>query len=138
MPMSHMPSAAATADQAALAGLLRDDGEGPLLSRISIDRATAALKTIHWAARSDPDRWLGYHLTAIARAPDRGYRVRDGWVTLDFLPAQGAAWRASPATTIFDSGFAQNTFIHQSLQHGSLDDVMAFADAPPPLDGVDR
>jgi crotonobetainyl-CoA:carnitine CoA-transferase CaiB-like acyl-CoA transferase len=87
-------SAAATAVQAALAGLLRDDGQGPLLSRISIDRATATLKTIHWAARSDPDRWLGYHLTAIARQPDRGYRVRDGWVTLDFLPAQGAAWRA--------------------------------------------
>jgi crotonobetainyl-CoA:carnitine CoA-transferase CaiB-like acyl-CoA transferase len=86
-------SAAVTAVQAALAGLLRADGEGSLLSRISIDRATATLKTIHWAARSDPDRWLGYHLTAITRQPDRGYRVRDGWVTLDFLPAQGDAWR---------------------------------------------
>jgi len=87
-------SAAATAVQAALAGLLRNDDRGPLLSRISIDRATASLKTIHWAARTDPDRWLGYHLTAIARQPDRGYRVRDGWVTLDFLPTQRAAWRA--------------------------------------------
>src|SRR5262249_49714505 len=79
-------SAAATAVQAALAGLLRDNAREPLLSRISVDRAMATLKTIHWAARSDPDRWLGYHLTAIARQPDRGYRVRDGWITLDFLP----------------------------------------------------
>jgi crotonobetainyl-CoA:carnitine CoA-transferase CaiB-like acyl-CoA transferase len=87
-------SAAATAVQAALAGLLRDGDEGLLVSRISIDRAIATLKTIHWAARSDPDRWAGYHLTAIARQPDRGYRVRDGWITLDFLPTQGAEWRA--------------------------------------------
>jgi crotonobetainyl-CoA:carnitine CoA-transferase CaiB-like acyl-CoA transferase len=86
-------SAAATAVQAAVAGLLRDNPLGPLLSRISVDRAMASLKTIHWAARSDPDRWLGYHLTAIARQPDRGYRVRDGWITLDFLPDQRHAWR---------------------------------------------
>jgi CoA:oxalate CoA-transferase len=87
-------SAGATAVQAALAGLIRDNHGEPLLSRISVDRAMATLKTIHWAARSDPDRWLGYHLTAIARQPDRGYRVRDGWITLDFLPDQRDAWRA--------------------------------------------
>ena len=86
-------SAAATAVQAALAGLLRDNAREPLLSRISVDRAMATLKTIHWAARSDPDRWLGYHLTAIARQPDRGYRVRNGWITLDYLPDQHDAWR---------------------------------------------
>jgi crotonobetainyl-CoA:carnitine CoA-transferase CaiB-like acyl-CoA transferase len=86
-------SAAVCAVQAALAGLLRNESE-PLLARISIDRAAANLKTIHWAARSDPDRWAGYHVTAIKRQPDRGYRVRDGWVTLDFMPAQSAAWRA--------------------------------------------
>jgi crotonobetainyl-CoA:carnitine CoA-transferase CaiB-like acyl-CoA transferase len=87
-------SAAAAAVQAALAGLVGNDASRPLVGRISIDRAMATLKTIHWAARSDPDRWAGYHLRAISRAPDRGYRVRDGSVTLDFLPDQGAAWRA--------------------------------------------
>lgn len=87
-------SAATTAVQAALAGLLADDGAPALQARVSIDRAAAALKTIHWAARSDPDRWAGYHVRAITRAPDRGYRVSDGFVSLDFLPDQRAAWRA--------------------------------------------
>jgi crotonobetainyl-CoA:carnitine CoA-transferase CaiB-like acyl-CoA transferase len=87
-------SAAATAVQAALAGLLRDESSKALIARVSVDRAMAALKTIHWAARSDPDRWAGYHVRAISRQPDRGYRVRDGWISLDFLPHQGAAWRA--------------------------------------------
>jgi CoA:oxalate CoA-transferase len=87
-------SAATSAVQAALAGLLAEDGTPPLVARVAIDRAAAALKTIHWAARSDPDRWAGYHVWAIARAPDRGYRVSDGFVTLDFLPDQRAAWRA--------------------------------------------
>jgi crotonobetainyl-CoA:carnitine CoA-transferase CaiB-like acyl-CoA transferase len=87
-------SAAATAAQAALAGLLAQGCAGPVVARIAIDRAVAALKTIHWAARSDPDRWAGYHVRAIARDPDRGYRVRDGFVTLDFLPDQRTAWRA--------------------------------------------
>ena len=86
-------SGATTTVQAALAGLLEEDGAPPLIARIAADRAVAALKTIHWAARSDPDRWTGYHVRAISRAPDRGYRVRDGFVTLDFLPDQRAAWR---------------------------------------------
>lgn len=87
-------SAAASAVQAALAGLIKEDNEGPLVSRVSIDRALATLKTIHWAARSDPDRWTGYHVRAGSRPPDRGYRVRDGRVTLDFLPDQHDSWRA--------------------------------------------
>jgi crotonobetainyl-CoA:carnitine CoA-transferase CaiB-like acyl-CoA transferase len=87
-------SAAAAAVQAALAGLLRDDSSGPLVGRVSVDRSMANLKTIHWAGRTDPDRWAGYHVRAISRQPDRGYRVRDGAVSLDFLPDQGAAWRA--------------------------------------------
>ena len=47
---------AATVVQAALAGLIKEDGDGPLVSHVSIDRALASLKTIHWAARSDPDQ----------------------------------------------------------------------------------
>src|SRR6266508_15462 len=84
-----------TLAQAAMAvtGYIGEPGGRPL--RLGADLASvSAAATAVWAARSDPDRWLGYHLTAIARQPDRGYRVRDGWVTLDFLPAQGAAWRA--------------------------------------------
>ena len=87
-------SAASTAVQAALAAFIRPDQPKPLVSRISIDRALATLRTIHWAARSDPDRWAGYHVRAISRQPDCGYRTRDGWITLDFLPDQREAWRA--------------------------------------------
>ena len=87
-------SAASVAVQAALAAFIRPDQPKPLVSRISIDRALATLKTIHWAARSDPDRWAGYHVRAISRQPDCGYRTRDGWITLDFLPDQREAWRA--------------------------------------------
>jgi crotonobetainyl-CoA:carnitine CoA-transferase CaiB-like acyl-CoA transferase len=87
-------SAASAAVQAALAAFIRPDQPKPLVARISIDRALATLKTIHWAARSDPDRWAGYHVRAISRQPDCGYRTRDGWITLDFLPNQREAWRA--------------------------------------------
>ena len=87
-------SAAACAVQSALAGLLRDDASSALIGRISMDRALATLKTIHWAARSDPERWTGYHLRAADREPDRGYRVLDGWISLEFLPDQGTSWRA--------------------------------------------
>ncbi|MFI4986499.1 MAG: CoA transferase [Alphaproteobacteria bacterium] len=87
-------SAAAAATQAVLAGLWRERDAAPLVARVSCDRALAALKTIHWAARSDPDRWQGYHLSAMARQPDRGYRVRDGRVSLDFPPDKGAGWLA--------------------------------------------
>ncbi len=86
-------SAAVAAAQAALAGLVRNE-QGRLVGRVSVDRALSALKTIHWAARSDPDRWAGYHVTAITRQPDSGYRVRDGWVTLDFPPTEKAGWLA--------------------------------------------
>jgi crotonobetainyl-CoA:carnitine CoA-transferase CaiB-like acyl-CoA transferase len=87
-------AAASTVVQAALAGLVREDNAGPLVSRVSIDRALATLKTIHWAARSDPDEWRGYHVRAVSRPPDRGYRTRDGKITLDFLPDQHESWRA--------------------------------------------
>jgi crotonobetainyl-CoA:carnitine CoA-transferase CaiB-like acyl-CoA transferase len=87
-------SAASAAVQAALAACIRPNQTKPLVSRISVDRALATLKTIHWAARSDPDRWAGYHVRAISRQPDCGYRTRDGWITLDFLPHQREAWQA--------------------------------------------
>ena len=87
-------AAASTVVQAALAGLIKENGNGPLVSHVSIDRALSSLKTIHWAARSDPDRWTGYHVRAVSRPPDRGYQVRDGRITLDFLPDQHDSWRA--------------------------------------------
>jgi crotonobetainyl-CoA:carnitine CoA-transferase CaiB-like acyl-CoA transferase len=99
-------SAAAAAVQAALAGLVRDE-QGPLVGRVSVDRALSALKTIHWAARSDPDRWAGYHVTATTRQPDNGYRVLDGWVTLDFPPTEKSGWLAF-CDEIGLSDFAKN------------------------------
>ena len=72
--------------QAALAGLIKENGNRQLVSHVSIDRALSSLKTIYWAARSDPDRWTGYHVRAVSRPPDRGYQVRDGRITLDFSP----------------------------------------------------
>lgn len=86
-------AAAVAAAQLALAGVVRAQ-EGPLVGRVSVDRALSTLKTVHWAARSDPDKWAGYHVNAVTRKPDRGYRVRDGWVTLDFPPTEGAGWRS--------------------------------------------
>ena len=59
-------AAASTVVQAALAGLIKENGNGPLVSHVSIDRALSSLKTIHWAARSDPDRWTGYHVRAVS------------------------------------------------------------------------
>ena len=98
-------SAAATAAQAALAGLVREAKE-PLVGRVSIDRALSTLKTIHWAARSDPDHWAGYHVTANMRQPDSGYRVKNGWVTLDFPPTEKSGWLAF-CDEVGLSGFAK-------------------------------
>ena len=77
---------------------------------------TGSLKTIHWAARSDPDRWTGYHVRAISRPPDRGYRVRDGRVTLDFLPDQhdcGAPYARRSVSPTLPPRLATTGFDHR-------------------------
>jgi crotonobetainyl-CoA:carnitine CoA-transferase CaiB-like acyl-CoA transferase len=87
-------TAAAHAAQAVLAGLLQPPGQGPLCARVSIARSLACEKTIHWAARSDPDAWTGYHVAGRDRPPDTGWQARDGAMTLEFPPEQYEGWCA--------------------------------------------
>jgi len=85
---------AAHAAQAALAGLLSPAAKGPLRARVSLARSLSCEKTIHWAARSDPDAWTGYHVTGRYRPPDTGWQAADGAMTLEFPPEAGDGWRA--------------------------------------------
>lgn len=77
---------------AVLAWLLSDQSLGARIVRVSPLRAVAALKTVIWAARTAPDEWSGSHVVARDRRVDTGYRVKDGWITIDFPNAAHAAW----------------------------------------------
>jgi tetratricopeptide (TPR) repeat protein len=105
---------------------------------------SAAMKMSHAIDRDSAERKLKFATTLAPSADEQGAAIAaltalhaDGQVTTDayiaILGTEGAAWRASPAKTTFDSGFAQNTFIHQTLQHGSIDDVITFVHAPPKI-----
>ncbi|MBJ7594296.1 MAG: CoA transferase [Candidatus Dormibacteraeota bacterium] len=85
---------AAHAVQAALAGLLRPLAGEPLRAHVSLARSLSCEKTIHWAARYDPDAWTGYHVTGRYRPPDTGWQAADGAMTLEFPPDAGDGWRA--------------------------------------------
>lgn len=80
--------------QAVLAWLLSPQPAGWQTVRVSTLRAIAALKTVIWAARTRPDEWSGSHVVARDRRADCGYRVRDGWVTIDFPFDAREAWEA--------------------------------------------
>jgi crotonobetainyl-CoA:carnitine CoA-transferase CaiB-like acyl-CoA transferase len=77
---------------AVLAWLLAPQRPGVQLVRVSPLRSLAALKTVIWAARTSPDRWSGSHVVARDRRIDTGYRVADGWITIDFPHDAHAAW----------------------------------------------
>ncbi len=76
---------------AALAALR--GSERPVRVSVSPLRALASLKTIIWAARTQPDAWTGTHVRSRERLVDSGYETSDGRVTLDF-PFNGfERWR---------------------------------------------
>jgi crotonobetainyl-CoA:carnitine CoA-transferase CaiB-like acyl-CoA transferase len=77
---------------AVLAWLLSPQRVGVQLVRVSPLRSVAALKTVIWAARTSPDRWSGSHVVARDRRIDTGYRVADGWITIDFPHDAHDAW----------------------------------------------
>lgn len=77
---------------AVLAWLTGDHPATTQIVRVSPLRSVAALKTVIWAARTSPDRWSGSHVVARDRRIDTGYRVRDGWITIDFPHDAHHAW----------------------------------------------
>lgn len=86
-------TAGVAAVQAVLAWHLGSPPPGWSVVRVSALRALAALKTVIWAARSAPDAWSGSHVVARDRRADCGYRVDDGWITIDFPHDAAEAWR---------------------------------------------
>lgn len=79
--------------QAALAGLLaRDrDGRGQRVA-IPVLGQLLSLITILFAARSDPDRWQGFHLNGPLWRADIGWETQDGQVTFDFRHGMREGW----------------------------------------------
>ncbi|CAN5817419.1 hypothetical protein BH09MYX1_BH09MYX1_43160 [soil metagenome] len=49
------------------------------------------------------------------------------------LSVDGAAWRIGAERSTLDSAFSQNRFLEATVQHGPLDDAIAFARTPPPV-----
>jgi hypothetical protein len=64
----------------------------PAIVEVSPARSLSTVKSIVWAARTHPDAWDGYHLSAQRRPPDNGYRVRDGRITLEFPHTARVGW----------------------------------------------
>lgn len=87
-----------------LAALLAS--RGPETVTVSLLGAACALKTIMWAARTDPDAWEGFHLLAATHGPEHGWRTRDGAVTIDFLMGDEGRWRALMEEWGIADGFA--------------------------------
>jgi CoA:oxalate CoA-transferase len=85
-------SAAVAGSIAVLAWLLTPARDGWSVVTVSPLRALSCLKTVIWAARTGPDEWSGSHVVARDRLSDSGYRVSDGWVSMDFGPAARRSW----------------------------------------------
>jgi crotonobetainyl-CoA:carnitine CoA-transferase CaiB-like acyl-CoA transferase len=76
--------------QAALAAMVSP--HQPVVVEVSPARSLSTVKSIVWAARTKPDQWDGYHLSAQLRPPDHGYSVRDGRITLEFPQNAREGW----------------------------------------------
>jgi crotonobetainyl-CoA:carnitine CoA-transferase CaiB-like acyl-CoA transferase len=64
----------------------------PCIVSVSGIDALLWMKSVPLAAQSDPDSWQGFILQAPYRAPDRGWALKDGWVSFDFPEGSRDAW----------------------------------------------
>lgn len=79
--------------QAALAALMEreDSGAGQYVS-VNVVGQLLSLITIMFAARSRPDKWLGFHLNGPFWRADIGWETADGQVTFDFRHGVREGW----------------------------------------------
>lgn len=81
------------ASQAVTAGLFHRirKGEGQRVS-VSMLGTLLHMRGIMWTAMTDPDEWYGFHLDNYTRAPDKGYRTKDGHVYFGLRRGSSEDW----------------------------------------------
>jgi crotonobetainyl-CoA:carnitine CoA-transferase CaiB-like acyl-CoA transferase len=80
--------------QGILAALYRRarDGEGQRVD-VSLFGCLVTMRTIMWAALSNPDDWSGFHLDSFRKPPEAGFRCRDGLVTMTIGRLSDEGWQ---------------------------------------------
>jgi crotonobetainyl-CoA:carnitine CoA-transferase CaiB-like acyl-CoA transferase len=89
--------------QGILAALYRRqrDGYGQRVD-VSLYGCLVVLRSIMWAALSNPDDWSGFHLDSYRKPPESGLKTRDGIVALTLGRLSDEAWNALLAEVGFD------------------------------------
>jgi len=95
------------AGQAVLAALFARRRNGGVGQRISLSllNSLLALKSIHLAAQSDPDRYAGPRVGGAFYPPERGWETKDGPIFFAFGGSVGAQGRPGWVKFIEEAGF---------------------------------
>ena len=95
------------AGQAVLAALFARRRNGGVGQRISLSllNSLMALKSIHIAAQSDPDRYAGPRVGGAFYPPERGWRAKDAPIFFAFGGSVGAQGRPGWVKFIEEAGF---------------------------------
>ena len=72
--------AAIYAVQGTCAALIAQDTAGGQRVDVSLFGSLLAMRSTLWVALSNPDEWWGFHLDSYTKAPDYGYRCKDGFI----------------------------------------------------------
>lgn len=92
--------------QAILAGLLSRSRNGGVGQRVSLSflNSLIAMKSIHLAAQSNPDRYSGPRVGGANYPPERGWRTRDKNIFFSFGGAVGASGRPGWVNFLHEAG----------------------------------
>ena len=90
--------------QGILAALYRRqrDGLGQRVD-VSLFGCLVTMRTIMWAALSNPDDWSGFHLDSFRKPPESGFRARDGLVTMTIGRLSDEGWQGLLSDLGFDA-----------------------------------
>jgi len=79
--------------QGILAALYRRhrDGLGQRIE-VSLFGCLVTMRSIMWAALSNPDDWSGFHLDSYRKPPEAGFRTKDGLVTMTIGRLSDEGW----------------------------------------------
>ena len=79
--------------QGILAALYRRhrDGLGQRIE-VSLYGCLVTMRSIMWAALSNPDDWSGFHLDSYRKPPEAGFRAKDGLITMTIGRLSDEGW----------------------------------------------
>jgi len=89
--------------QGILAALYRRERDG-LGQRVEVSLfgCLVTMRSIMWAALSNPDDWSGFHLDSFRKPPEAGFRTKDGLVTMTVGRLSDEGWQGLFSDLGFD------------------------------------